>query len=54
MTGDWVTVLRDRGLLNIRAGFSIFTEANDQTDVKEFDVLTLGFVSRARPIPAPD
>jgi len=44
-TGDWVTVLGGRGLLNVRGGFTMFTESNELSDVKEFDVSSLGFVN---------
>jgi hypothetical protein len=44
-TVDWVTVLGGKGLLNIRGGFTMFTEAVQLSDVRQFDVSTLGFAS---------
>jgi len=42
-TADWVSVLAGRGLLNVRAGFTMFTESVALTDVEALDVKTLGF-----------
>jgi hypothetical protein len=42
---DWVGTRGSRTLLNARVGFTRFTEASAQTDVKEFDRGTLGFVN---------
>jgi hypothetical protein len=44
-TGDWVTVFGGKGLLNVRAGFTMFTESNELSDVKAFDISPLGFVN---------
>lgn len=43
-TVDWVRVLSGKGLLNLRSGFTMFTESVQLSDVKEFDAAPLGFV----------
>lgn len=45
LTTDFVTVFRDRGLLNIRAGYTNFTEAVQQGDVRALDIGPLGFLN---------
>ncbi|MGH9195090.1 MAG: TonB-dependent receptor domain-containing protein, partial [Acidimicrobiia bacterium] len=43
-TVDWVGVLGRKGLLNLRGGFTSFTEEFGLTDVTAFDATSLGFV----------
>jgi hypothetical protein len=40
---DWVTSIGTRGLLNVRGGFSWFTEDQRQLEVESFDRSLLGF-----------
>ena len=42
-TLDWVKTLGNKGLLNVRGGYTRFTQDTDQTDVKAFDRGQLGF-----------
>jgi hypothetical protein len=42
---DWVKTIGDHSLLNVRGGFTWFTEDTTQSEAKTFDRSTLGFVN---------